>query len=51
MPLVQEHLADYPSVTAASQVVAKQLGLGKETVRRWEVQGRRRRRGPPWDDQ
>jgi transposase len=36
--MVQDHQEDYPSVTAASQVVAKQLGLGRETVRRWVVQ-------------
>jgi len=36
--LVQEHRQDYPSVTAASLAVARQLGLGKETVRRWVVQ-------------
>jgi len=36
--LVQEHRGDYPSVTAASLAVARQLGLGKETVRRWVVQ-------------
>lgn len=36
--LVQEHRQDYPSVTAASMAVARQLGLGKETVRRWVVQ-------------
>ena len=36
--LVMEHQADYPSVTAASLAVAKQLGLGRETVRRWVVQ-------------
>lgn len=35
--LVQEHQEDYPSVTAASAAVAKQLGLGRETVRRWVV--------------
>ena len=34
--LVQEHQQDYPSPTAAAQAVAKQLGLGRETVRRWE---------------
>jgi transposase len=32
--MVQEHQQDYPSVTAASIAVAKQLGLGRETVRR-----------------
>jgi transposase-like protein len=35
--MVQEHQQDYPSVTAASAAVAKQLGLGRETVRRWVV--------------
>jgi transposase len=32
--MVQEHRKDYPPVTAASAAVAKQLGLGRETVRR-----------------
>lgn len=36
--LVNDHLGEYPSVTAASAVVAKQLGVGKESVRRWVVQ-------------
>ena len=36
--LVAEHQQDYPSQTAAAQAVAKQLGLGRETVRRWLVQ-------------
>ena len=36
--LVAEHLGEYPSVTAASAAVAKQLGVGKESVRRWVVQ-------------
>ncbi len=36
--MVQEHQEDYPSVTAASIAVAKQLGVGRETVRRWVVQ-------------
>lgn len=36
--MVSEHQEDYPSVTAAAQAVAKQLGLGRETVRRWVVQ-------------
>jgi transposase len=36
--MVQEHQQDYPSLTAAAQAVAKQLGLGRETVRRWLVQ-------------
>ena len=36
--MVAEHQEDYPSVTAAARAVAKQLGLGRETVRRWVVQ-------------
>jgi transposase-like protein len=35
--MVQEHQQDYSSVTAAAGAVAKQLGLGRETVRRWVV--------------
>jgi transposase len=33
--VVQDHQEDYPSVTAVARAVAKQLGLGRETVRRW----------------
>ena len=36
--LVTEHLGEYPSLTAASAAVAKQLGVGKESVRRWVIQ-------------
>jgi len=36
--MVAEHRGDYRSLTAVAQVVAEQLGLGKETVRRWAVQ-------------
>ena len=36
--LVNDHLGEYPSVTAASAAVAKQLGVGRESVRRWVVQ-------------
>ena len=36
--LVTEHRGEYPSDTAAAAAVAKQLGLGRETVRRWVVQ-------------
>ena len=36
--LVSDHLGEYPSLTAASGVVAKQLGVGRESVRRWVVQ-------------
>lgn len=36
--LVAEHRGDYPSLTAAAAAVARQFGLGKETVRRWAVQ-------------
>jgi transposase len=37
--LVSEHRQEYPSLTAAAEAVSKQLGLGRETVRRWVVQG------------
>lgn len=33
--LMVEHQQDYPSRTAACVAVAKQLGLGRETVSRW----------------
>ncbi|MFW6598937.1 IS3 family transposase [Microlunatus sp. Y2014] len=33
--LVAEHQQEYPSLTAACEAVARQLGIGKESVRRW----------------
>jgi transposase-like protein len=36
--LVNDHLGEYASLTAASASVAKQVGVGRETVRRWVVQ-------------
>ncbi len=36
--LVIEHQLEYPSLTAAAAAVAKQLGVGKESVRRWVIQ-------------
>ena len=36
--LVADHLGEYPSLTAASAAVAKQVGAGHETVRRWVLQ-------------
>lgn len=36
--LVQDHRGEYSSLTAAAAVVAKQLGVGKESVRRWAIQ-------------
>ncbi len=36
--LVAEHQQEYPSLTAAAAAVAKQLGVGKESVRRWVIQ-------------
>ena len=36
--LVQDHRGEYSSLTAAAAVVAKQLGVGKESVRRWALQ-------------
>ena len=38
MRLVQDHQGEYSSLTAAAAVVAKQLGVGKESVRRWVLQ-------------
>ena len=36
--LVRDHLSDYGSVTAASFAVGAQLGVSRETLRRWVVQ-------------
>jgi len=36
--LVTEHQSEYPSLTAAAEAVAKQVGVGKESVRRWVMQ-------------
>ncbi len=36
--LVLETLPQYPSLTAASEAVARREGVGKESVRRWVVQ-------------
>ncbi len=36
--LISEHRQEYPSLTAAAEAASKQLGLGRETVRRWVVQ-------------
>ncbi len=33
--LVAEHQQEYPSLTAACEAVARQVGVGKESVRRW----------------
>lgn len=33
--LVTEHQQEYPSLTAACEAVARQVGVGKESVRRW----------------
>jgi transposase len=36
--LVMEHRAEYPTRTAAVLAVAKQTGVGKESLRRWVAQ-------------
>ena len=36
--LVNEHLSEYPSLTAAAGAVARQVGVAKESVRRWVLQ-------------
>lgn len=33
--LVREHGSEYPNQTAACVAVGRQLGIGKESVRRW----------------
>ena len=38
--LVADHLGEYPSLTAASAAVAKQVGVGHESVRRWVLHSR-----------
>lgn len=35
---VLEHVAEYPSLTAAAEAVARREGVGKESVRRWVIQ-------------
>ena len=35
--LVREHRAEYSSLTAAAEAVARRERLGKETVRRWAL--------------
>jgi len=36
--LAREHRSEYPSLTAASAAVARQVGVGHESVRRWVLQ-------------
>jgi len=36
--LVTDHLAEYPTETAALAAVAAQLGVSRESVRRWVAQ-------------
>ena len=36
--LVREHRAEYPSTTAAVAAVARQEGVGHESLRRWVAQ-------------
>ena len=36
--LVADHLGEYPSLTAVSVAVARPVGVGHETVRRWVLQ-------------
>ncbi len=36
--LLDTHSGEYASLTAASAAIAKQVGVGQETVRRWAVQ-------------
>ncbi|NDK91254.1 hypothetical protein GYA93_16940 [Gordonia desulfuricans] len=36
--MLAEHGGEYSSTTAAAAAIAKKLGVGRETVRRWAVQ-------------
>ena len=36
--LVLEHRAESPTITAAVQAVSRQVGVGKESLRRWVTQ-------------
>ncbi len=36
--LLETHGGEYSSLTAAAEAIAKQVGVGQETVRRWAVQ-------------
>ena len=36
--LVSQHRGEYPNLTAAAAAAAKQVGVGKESVRRWVIQ-------------
>ena len=36
--LVNDHLSEYASLTAAAEAVARQVGVSKESVRRWVLQ-------------
>ena len=36
--LMLEHVHEYPTPTAAAEVIAKRNGVGTESVRRWYVQ-------------
>lgn len=38
MRLLETHGVAYSSLTTASGAIAKQVGVGKETVRRWAIQ-------------
>ena len=51
--LVLDHLAEYPSLTAAAEAVARRENVGKESVRRWVVQAQidgGERKGPTSDE-
>ena len=36
--MLAEHRSDYPSDTALAEAVAKKVGVGRETARRWLIQ-------------
>ena len=46
MPLVQDHLAEYPSQWAAMVSIAGKIGCSAETLRHWVRQAERDARFP-----
>jgi transposase len=39
MRMVGDHRGEYDSMTALAEAVASKVGVGRETVRRWIIQG------------
>ena len=46
LQMFADHRQDYPSDTALAAAVAKKVGVGRETARRWLIQSDVERRRP-----